>query len=84
MGPTPYLEMWLACLHALTPPTMPSRCRFFRDMGGVTSLTCVVVGPERDDGKEAEVVGMALIGGALHGPEMVIPEAREELLAHFD
>jgi hypothetical protein len=78
-----YVEMWVRCLHALTPPRLPSRCRFFRDMGGETSLTCVVVGPERGDG-EPEVIGLMMRRGAMYGPEEVMPEARQELLAHFD
>jgi hypothetical protein len=83
VGPTPYVEMVAACVRALPRPAFPARVRFFRDMGGVTSLTCVAVGPDPGDG-EPEVVGMALVGGAFHGPQKIIPEMRQELLAHFD
>lgn len=82
MGPTPYMEMWVACLRALTAPSLPARCRFFHDMGGQPSLTCIVAGPEREGGPE--MVGMSLITGRFYGPQAIIPEARAEVLSYFD
>lgn len=79
------IQMWAACLHALSVPRLPCAVRFQRGYDdGYSFLMCVVIGAERDD-KDREVVGLIRYSdGRVAGPEYVRDEMRAEVLAQFD
>lgn len=80
------LNMWIACLHELTPPRMPHKVRFVSGYDdGRSYVLCVVLGPERDDDEEREMFGgIAYADGEQRAPGPVFEETRAEMLSLFD